>query len=199
MKKIILAILATAFVSAQAYAFSGTISFGGHLSQSTSGGVTTNHFLTSPSGWTTNSIPPNTGAYSAVPGLVPTTMTNFSFTGNNTLTPTLIGGPISPQWTFTIGTTTYSFNLEALTSASTIISHGLKSIAETGTGTAFITGQGSSTAVWSLSGVIGAGFTFNAQTAAAGNTPDGGSAVALLGIALAGIEGVRRVIRARKA
>ena len=31
------------------------------------------------------------------------------------------------------------------------------------------------------------------------NVPDGGSAVALLGIALAGIEGVRRVIRARKA
>jgi hypothetical protein len=38
--------------------------------------------------------------------------------------------------------------------------------------------------------------SFTNTTAA---TPDGGSAVALLGIALAGMEGVRRVIRARKA
>src|SRR6267143_4694876 len=133
MKKIILAIVATVFVSAQAYAFTGTISFGGTLSQSTKmkTGVTTNTFHAD---WTTSAIPPNTGAYAGVPGGITTTMNGFSFTGNNTLFPTLIGGPITPQWTFTIGTTTYSFNLEALLSASTFKIGNLTSIAETGTG-----------------------------------------------------------------
>jgi len=195
MKKIILALLATAFVGAQAYAFTGTVSFNGTMSQSTKKGVTTNSFHAD---WVT-SLVPNTGAYTAVPSNVPTTMFNFSFTGNNTGTPTLSGGTVSPQWSFTFAGITYSFNLEVLTSAVTVHSGGLTSIAETGTGTAFITGQGSSPAVWSLSGVIGKGFVFGVQTAASGSIPDGGSAVALLGIALVGIEGVRRVIRARKA
>jgi hypothetical protein len=39
----------------------------------------------------------------------------------------------------------------------------------------------------------------SANFAAVTTVPDGGSAVALLGIALAGIEGVRRVIGSRKA
>jgi hypothetical protein len=194
MKKIILAVLATVFVSAQAYAFTGTVSFNGTMTQSTNKAkVTTNHFNAD---WVT-SLVPNTGAYASVPSNVPTTMFNFSFTGNNTSTPTLLPGNGSPQWSFTFAGVTYSFNLEVLTSAVTVRSGGLTSIAETGTGTAFIGGD-SSPAVWSLSGVIGKGFVFGVQTAAA-SSPDGGSAVALLGIALAGIEGVRRVIRARKA
>src|ERR1700680_1872753 len=104
MKKIILAVLVTAFVSAQAYAVEGTISFSGKMSQKTTKkGVTTNTFNNTPSkgypGWTTNA--PNTGDYAVVPSGVYTTMTGFSFTGNNSLTPLLIGGPISPHWTFT--------------------------------------------------------------------------------------------------
>ena len=186
MKKIILAVLATAFVTAQAYAFTGTISFSGSMHQTTKKGVTTNTF-TNP--WLTNAG--NTDAYSGVPAGVSTTMSSFSFTGNNTGTPALIGGPISPQWTFTYGGTTYSFDLEVLTSA--FSSHG--AIAESGTGTAHIDGL-TSTATWSLDGT-GKHFNFSA-TVHTTATPDGGSAVALLGIALAGIEGVRRVIRARK-
>ena len=43
------------------------------------------------------------------------------------------------------------------------------------------------------------GTTFNVSSFAPAGVPDGGSAVALLGIALAGIEGVRRFLGARKA
>jgi hypothetical protein len=191
VKKIILAVLATAFVSAQAYAFTGTISFSGNLVQGTTKGVTTNHFIqTATNHWTTNAG--NTDAYAGVPAGITTTMTNFSFTGNNTLSPMLVGGPISPQWSFTFGGVTYSFDLEVLTSAFSTPG----SIAEAGVGTAHI-GTETSNATWSLDGT-GTHFNFSA-TIHTTATPDGGSAVALLGIALAGIEGVRRVIRARKA
>ena len=182
MKKIILAILVTAFVTAQAYAFSGTIAFNGTLSQSTKKGVTTNHF-TNP--WVTQAG--NTGDYAAVPGGVSTTMTDFSFTGNNTLTPTLTA-PVTPQWTFTFGGVTYSFDLNVLTSA---FSTG-GSISESGTGIAHIDGQ-SAFATWSLDGT-GRGFHF-AATIHTTATPDGGSAVALLGLALAGVEVLRRRLR----
>ena len=78
-----------------------------------------------------------------------------------------------------------------------------------GTGTLFITGPGSpydaagTSGAWSftISNPTGTthdtfAFTFaNSQTA----VPDSGSALALLGIALAGIEGVRRALRARRA
>lgn len=42
-------------------------------------------------------------------------------------------------------------------------------------------------------------FSFSAATGATGTVPDGGSMVTLLGLALGGLEGVRRLIRARKA
>jgi hypothetical protein len=193
VKKIILAVLATAFVSAQAYAFTGTISFSGNLVQGTTKGVTTNHFIqTATNHWTTNAG--NTDAYAGVPAGITTTMTNFSFTGNNGApgTQVLVGGPVTPQWTFTLGGVTYSFDLVELTSAFSTPG----SIAEAGVGTAHI-GTETSNATWSLDGT-GTHFNFSA-TIHTTATPDGGSAVALLGIALAGIEGVRRVIRARKA
>jgi VPDSG-CTERM motif len=188
MKKTILAMVATMFVAAQAYAVSGTITFNGSMSQSTTKGTTTNKFANP---WKVTAGQ-QTGDYSGVPdGFTPVTMSNFSFTGNNTPTPVLLGGPIV-QWSFVFGAVTYNFSLEALTSA--VSASGF--IAETGTGTACI-GTDCSPATWSLSGT-GRSFTFSAsvQTTA---VPDGGSAVALLGIALAGIEAGRRLIRARKA
>jgi hypothetical protein len=186
MKKIILAILATAFVTAQAYAFSGTIAFDGLMSQTTIAGVTTNTF-TNP-GWVTQST--GTGDYAVVPGGVPTTVNDFSFTGNNSLNPILLGGPIVPQWTFDFGGVTYSFDLENLNLAGSTSTQ----VIIIGTGTAHI-GAESEPAVWSLDGT-GANFTFNASIhTTAIPTPDGGSAVALLGLALAGVEVLRRKLR----
>jgi VPDSG-CTERM motif len=107
-------------------------------------------------------------------------------------------------WTFTDAGTgfTYSFDL----SGDTIMHQDNMFLNLLGTGTVSITGNGSpydtTTATWSftISNPDGGphsnfAFTFaNSQT----TTPDGGSAVALLGIALAGIEGMRRMLRARK-
>ena len=100
-------------------------------------------------------------------------------------------GPVNPQWSFVFGGNTYTFNLLALTSGH--VQSG--SMAFTGTGTAFINGGGPSPANWSLQGSTGTGFRFtlsSSTTGALGAVPDGGSAVALLGIALVGVEALRR-------
>jgi hypothetical protein len=69
----------------------------------------------------------------------------------------------------------------------------------TGTGTAFIDGGQATAATWSLQGSVASGFFVKlASSTTAAASPDGGSAVALLGLAFAGIEGTRRFLRGRK-
>ena len=192
MKKILLTLLATAFVAVQAYAVSGTIGFSGNLQQTTKKGTTTNTF-TNPWSVIAGS---QSGDYATVPdGFSPVTMGDFSFTGNNTTTPTLTSSPVL-QWSFSFGGKTYSFSLEVLDTANTTPTG---SLTESGTGTACI-GANCSTGTWSLDGSLKAGtkFTF-VSSVHTSSIPDGGSAVALLGIALAGIEAVRRRVLARKA
>ena len=115
--------------------------------------------------------------------------------------------PVNPLWTYSdVGTGfTYKFNLGSVS----VSSQSNTFLNLLGTGTLFITGPGSTfdaagtSGTWSFTISNSNGlprptfaFTFaNSQTAVA---PDSGSAVALLGIALAGIEGVRRALRARK-
>jgi hypothetical protein len=114
--------------------------------------------------------------------------------------------PVSPLWHYMDAGTgfTYTFNLGSVS----VMSQSNTFLNLLGSGTLFITGPGSpydaagTSGVWSftISNPTGGphdtfAFTFaNSQTA----VPDSGSAVALLGIALAGIEGVRRALRARK-
>ena len=196
MKKIILAMVATMFVAVQAYAVNGTIQFNGGpsgMTQKTNKkGVTTNHFVNP---WSVTAGT-QTGDYSTVPdGFSPVTMGDFSFTGNNAApgSQACLSCPFV-QWSFSFGGKTYNFTLESITSASNIAG----SIAETGTGTACIDSN-CSPGTWSLSGSKhGNSFTFNASVQTS-SVPDGGSAVALLGIALAGTEAGRRLLRARKA
>lgn len=199
MKKIFLTLAAVgccAFVAQQAQAVTGTISFSGTASatrQSASGKTTTVNF-TNP--WSTNAG--NSGDYSAVPSGVSTTMSSITFTGTGT--GAVLSGPsaggVNPQWTFTFGGRTYSFNLGTLIDAVTTGT----TISMAGEGTATISGPGgtdTSAASWSIDGT-GSKMTFSA-TIHTTATPDGGSAVALLGIALAGVEAVRRKVLARKA
>ena len=194
MKKTILAMVATMFVAAQAYAVNGTIGFTGGTSgmtQKTTKGTTTNHFNNP---WSVIAGS-QSGDYATVPdGFSPVTMGDFSFTGNNGApgTQVCLTCPFV-QWTFTVGTKTYNFTLESITSATTING----AIGETGTGTACINSD-CSPATWSLDATRTGSFTFNASVHTSA-VPDGGSAVALLGIALAGIEAGRRLLRARKA
>jgi hypothetical protein len=194
MKKMILALLATVFVGAQAYGVTGTIGFSGLMSQATTKkGVTTDKF-TNPWQVIAGS---QSGDYATVPdSFSPVTMGNFSFTGNNAAPGSQVCTtcPVI-QWSFVFGGKTYSFELDQITSASTVSG----AIGETGTGIACI-GKDCSEGTWSLDGTLkkGTKFTFTSSVHTSA-VPDGGSAVALLGIALAGIEGGRRILRRRKA
>ncbi|PYL62842.1 MAG: hypothetical protein DMF25_11480, partial [Verrucomicrobia bacterium] len=175
----------------QAQAITGDIEFTGKTKASGASGAGTTTISFKNPGW---KVFAGTGGYSAVTFGTATTFSNFRFTGDGT--GATLTGPVNPQWSFVFGGKTYTFELLALTSGH--VQSG--SMAFTGTGTAFINGGGPSPANWSLQGSTGKGFTFtlSSSTTGAVSAPDGGSAVALLGIAFAGIEGVRRSIRARK-
>jgi hypothetical protein len=98
-------------------------------------------------------------------------------------------------WTFISGTTTYSFDLANVA----VKSQDNEFLNLTGSGTLHATNFEDATGTWSftISNPGGGahanfGFTFaNSQT----SVPEGGSALALLGLALAGMVGVRRKLR----
>ena len=176
----------------QAQAITGDILFMGSATASgASGAGTTTISFTNP--W---QVVAATGGYLAVTFGTPATFNGFSFTGDGT--GATLTAPVTPQWSFVFGGNTYTFDLLALTSGH--VQSG--SMAFTGTGTAFVNGGDASPANWSLEGSNSSGgftFTLSSSTTGTIGVPDGGSAVALLGIALAGIEGARRLIRSRKA
>ena len=194
--KSVLATLAVGFIScalfsqqAHAFSFGGSIEFGGaaKASRATKKGVTTTT-LTFTNPW---HVIADDGDYASVPASTAVTFNTIKYTGTGTSA--TLTAPVIPQWTFTFGGKTYSFDLTALTNA--VVSSTAMSLA--GTGTAHI-GSLSAPASWALQGT-GTKFTFKFSSSTTTAVPDGGSAVALLGIALAGIEGARRLIRARKA
>lgn len=90
------------------------------------------------------------------------------------------------------GGNTYTFNLLVLTSGH--VQSG--SMAFTGTGTAFVNGGDASPASWALQGSSKTGFKFTLSSSTTSAAPDGVSAVALLGIALVGVEALRRKLKA---
>ena len=195
MFKSVLATIAGALVAtgllvqqAQAIPINGDIGFNGSGSGSSMGGTSTLTFGPM-------SVDPSlkTGAYAGVttPQSVPFASISWTGSGNTAvLTPP---GANSPEWTFTQGGTTYSFNLLSLQNA--FMSGGTVSLA--GTGIAFITGFDPTPAFFSVQG-SGAGFTFTivqSSTSATGQVPEGGSAIALLGLGLVGLEVLRRKLR----
>ncbi len=177
---------------ASAVPIDGTIRFNGSGSVSTVGATTTVSF----SGTATDApLPPAiSGNYSGVPMNTPTVFQPIVFTGLNTLTPSLTA-VVSPLWTFTIGAVVYSFDLTSLTTATTAVSPNLSTFTLSGNGVAKITGFDPTFGVFSLQGT-GENLSFQfiqASTTANGlAVPDGGSAVALLGLAMIGVEGLRR-------
>ena len=123
------------------------------------------------------------------------TFTDFTFDGSGAL----VGGPIPivPLWTFSPdnGTTTYSFDLYHLASASFMQSNGNNALGVTGEGIIHITGFEDTKATFSLQ-ATGSGFSFDilrgSNTANGEAVPDAGSAVSLLGLGLLGLEVLRR-------
>ncbi len=170
----------------QAKAITGDVEFTGTASASGASGVgiTT---ITFANPWF---VVGTTGDYSVVPFGTSATFAGFSFTGTGTGA-TLIG-TVTPQWTFTFGGNTYTLNLLTLTSG-TVLSGAMEF---TGTGTASVNGGDFSPATWGLDGTAATGFTFRLASSSTSAVPDGGSAVALLGIALVGVEALRRKFNA---
>ena len=130
------------------------------------------------------------GSYSGIgTGMSSPSVTMNGFTFNP------FSSAITPLWTFISGGNTYSFDLTALTSRQQT---GNDTLSLFGTGTLHITGFTDTPGNWNFTAnQAGDTFSFSSSNSAAG-VPDSGSAVALLGIALAGIEGVRRALRARR-
>jgi VPDSG-CTERM motif len=131
------------------------------------------------------------GSYTGVgTGLSSPSVTMNPFTFNP------FSGPITPLWTFMSGGSTYSFDLTVLSSR---LQPGDDTLTLKGTGTLHITNFTDTTGNWVFTAnQAGDTFSFSSSNSAVG-VPDSGSAVALLGIALAGIEGGRRALRARRA
>lgn len=194
--KAILAVLAAGLFScalftqqAQAVPITGQIDFTGGMNLNLPMGSAT--AITSFVSVTVLSNPPTTpsGSYSGLGGTSVPTFNGFSFSSFST---------VSPLWSFTVSGITYSFDLTSLNP----VVQGAGFFFLSGTGLAKITGFTNTAGTFSLSSQGTPGttqFSFSATTAATNAVPDGGSAVALLGIGLAGIEAVRRRIFARNA
>ena len=116
------------------------------------------------------------------------TMNGFSFNP--------FSSSVTPLWTFMSAGSTYSFDLTVLSST---LQPGDNTLTLKGTGTLHITNFTDTAGTWVFTAnQLSDTFSFSSSNGAVG-APDSGSAVALLGIALAGIEGVRRALRARRA
>jgi hypothetical protein len=193
--KILLAILAATVLglgAVQATQIDGTVGFtsaanasGGTFTPDGSGGgtVTFNNPL---------HVNFGTGDYATVPVGTDATFAPITFDSAGHL----VGGGNIPEWTFTVGSTLYSFDLLSLQSAS-FESGNPNALAMMGQGTVHITGFDDTFATFAVQGT-GKGFTFTILQASntAVPTPEGGSALALLGLGLIAVEGLRRKLAA---
>ncbi len=201
LSKTILAVLGTAALmsgflsqSAEAAAINGSIGFNGSGFGSQSGGTSTLTFNNP------MTVDIRTGDYGPSGGNVPMgTTANFApikWTGSGNSA--VLTSSNSPEWIFTVAGTTYSFNLLSLTSAT--MTGGAVSLQ--GTGVSFITGAFNRDPTFATFSVQGTGnnFTFEIVQSSTSNSgqavPDGGSAIALLGIGVMGLEVLRRKLRA---
>jgi hypothetical protein len=186
--KTILVILAGGLLlcqQTQAAPITGAVEFFGSASASgPSGPPDTIHF-TNP--WHTLAA---TGSYAVVLTGTDTTFNDFTFTGDGSAA-TLMGTD-SPVWTFTVGPTTYSFDLLALTNGH--VDAG--SMAFTGSGIAHITGFDATPASFALQGA-GTGFDFTLSSSTTATIPEGSTTVLLvLGLVLVGIVTLRQKLAA---
>jgi len=92
---------------------------------------------------------------------------------------------ITPLWTFTVGATTYSFDLDSVS----IDFRNSKSIVLSGQGEANITGFDTTPGDWTFTANAGGGtFSFSSTNV----VPDGGATAVMLGAALLGLGAIRR-------
>jgi len=159
---------------AQAAMISGGISLGGSYTTDTGDINTANAFTSFPSAFVVST----SGDYSSVPLFTSVTQNPFVFDP--------FAPPVSPLWTFMVGTDTYSFDLLTLS----IDQQGNDTLNLSGTGDLNITGFDTTTGTWVFTAnQAGGTFSFSSSN---GAVPDGGSALILFGLALGGLEALRR-------
>ena len=119
------------------------------------------------------------GDYSSVPNGTAATFSNITF---NPIT-------LGQLWTFTVGPDTYSFTLDSIS----VDLQNSQTLVLTGTGTASITGFDDTAGTWSITANSdGQSLSFSSGAAVSPRVPDGGTSIALLGLSLLGIAGIRR-------
>jgi VPDSG-CTERM motif len=180
-------------LSAQATQITGTIGFtdpnGGTVK--TVSGTTTVHLNT---GATVNF---GTDTYSTILNGTSATFKDIAFTGSGTSS--TLTASVTPAWLVVSGANNFSFDLTSLFSTSMGVMSGVHSFTLSGSGVAHATGFEDTNAVFSLQGTGSGAVTFTifqASTTAIPGVPDGGSAVALLGLGLVAVEALRRKVRA---
>ena len=107
---------------------------------------------------------------------------------------------IAFPWSFNSGSVPNFWTVDGFVfnlSTSSITVQGSGSVAVSGTGTISGNGFDLTGGTWSFTTQNPSAHSKFSFSAASGSVPDGGSAVALLGIALAGIEGLRRGLRTK--
>ncbi len=174
------AVIASLSMSAEAIPITGQIDLSGTATADSSDFLTATEFE-SFTGVTVGGAP--SGTYAGVADGQAVSMANPVVFAP---TPVL---PVSPLWTFTIGTTTYDFNLKSL-SVGPISAN---SIQLDGSGTLQVTGYDDTPGIWILNAsTFGSDtFTFESSNAAAG-VPDGGTTVLLLGVSLTSLALIKR-------
>jgi hypothetical protein len=195
LTKTILAVLTTGLLScglfsqqAQATAINGNINFAGSVQFDTNSLATATTVMTwfdiNGNGGFSNVVPGGTGNFAGIPAGTQATMGQPWIFSPSTPTPGLwsVGG--------------FTFDLLS----STIVTQNASTLVISGTGIVSGNGFDPTPMDWMLTtqsagGRTGTIFSFSANGV---TVPDGGSAIALLGVALVGVEGARRMIRARK-
>jgi len=173
-------------LSAQATQINGTIGF--TSAANTTGGSVVNNGGGSFTLNFSNPMTVNFGNndYTGTVGAT-TNFASITFTNGGGLTT-----PNVPEWTFTVNNITYSFDLLSLSTA-TFSGGNSSAINLMGEGIAHITGFEDTHAVFALE-ATGHHLTFDIlqPSNTASPAPDGGSTVALLGIALVAVQALRR-------
>jgi hypothetical protein len=168
---------------ARATPITGSIDFGvGTVTYNTTSLATATQVST----WTGAQVTLANGSFASIPLFTPATLAMPWIFNPST--------PTSGLWTVTSGPNTFSFDL----ASSTIVSQSATFLNITGPGTIHGTGFMDTPGVWSFTSTNASGqnktdFTFTTDTSA--SAPDGGATVALLGLALTGLEGLRRLLR----
>jgi hypothetical protein len=131
------------------------------------------------------------GDYAGVPSNTAATFSNLSFTGDGASA--ALTASVPALWSFSFGGISYSFDLQTLSNGHTDSG----SMSFSGNGLAHASGFDDTAASWALQG-SGQSFAFTLSTStttALGAVPEGGTTVALFGIALVGIVTLRRQLR----